>query len=367
MRLKKLIAFFVLFHSTWLCEAQRSDSIFRPQEIILFSDDFSECRLGAFPQKWHVDCSSCDHLNFKSTSSNCTVAHWGDTSGIRLTPSNSRGDWIMPTMALTDYLPDSFTLEYDFMLETRNASCNLYFIYCDNCLCEVFYLYNKGNYKFVLSFGGYRGVQSDGEEKDKYVEGEQLIHQGRDSATWHHFALSYYKGLINGYVDGRHLMRVQASRLNPKKFQLNCNHGNGSVRYANVRLATGNYISQQKNEDFKRLLTEKKMVTHSILFDVNSAEIKPESLSFIQKFGLFLKSNPRLKLEIDGHTDNDGLDDFNMQLSQKRALQVKRQLMDLGVSGARLTTKGFGASRPIADNRTAEGKAENRRVEFISK
>lgn len=78
-----------------------------------------------------------------------------------------------------------------------------------------------------------------------------------------------------------------------------------------------------------------------------------------------LKSNPLLKFEIDGHTDNTGQSAHNLSLSQQRANAVKVQLTKLGINGSRLTTKGFGDSKPISDNSTPEGKANNRRVEFI--
>jgi outer membrane protein OmpA-like peptidoglycan-associated protein len=79
----------------------------------------------------------------------------------------------------------------------------------------------------------------------------------------------------------------------------------------------------------------------------------------------FLKDDPSLKFEIDGHTDNSGDAQHNLQLSQQRADAVKVRLVSLGIDAARLTTKGFGNSMPIADNSSPEGKANNRRVEFV--
>ena len=367
MKNKAIIVFVFLFQIVNLCSAQWQGGSFRPQKTIIFSDDFSNDLPGVFPNKWHIDCTSCNHLNFKSTSKNCTVEHWGDTFGIRIIPSKSREDWIKPTIDQINYLPDSFTLEYDFMLEAKDASCNLYFIYCDNCLCEVFYMYNKGNYKFILAYGGYREFMTDGEKTERYDEGEREIHRGCDSASWHHFALAYYKGIVNCYVDRRLMMQTVDTRYTPKQILLNCNHGNGAIRYANFRLATGDYITWQEIEDFNKLLTKNKLVTHSILFDVNSSVIKPESLLFIKKFAEFLKKNPGLRLEIDGHTDSDGIDANNMALSQRRAAEVKRQLVSLGISCNRLTVRGYGARKPISPNLTPEGKSNNRRVEFINK
>jgi outer membrane protein OmpA-like peptidoglycan-associated protein len=78
-----------------------------------------------------------------------------------------------------------------------------------------------------------------------------------------------------------------------------------------------------------------------------------------------LKDNPDLRLEIDGHTDNSGAAAHNLTLSQQRAVAVADQLVKMGVDASRLTTKGFGDSKPISDNNTLEGKANNRRVEFV--
>jgi OOP family OmpA-OmpF porin len=78
-----------------------------------------------------------------------------------------------------------------------------------------------------------------------------------------------------------------------------------------------------------------------------------------------LKDNPALKFEVDGHTDNSGSAAHNLTLSQERADAVKDQLVKMGMDPTRLTTKGFGDSKPISDNNTPEGRANNRRVEFV--
>jgi outer membrane protein OmpA-like peptidoglycan-associated protein len=79
-----------------------------------------------------------------------------------------------------------------------------------------------------------------------------------------------------------------------------------------------------------------------------------------------LKNNPDLKFEIEGHTDNSGEPAHNLTLSQQRADAVRKQLINMGTDATRLISKGFGDAKPMADNNTFDGKANNRRVEFIT-
>ena len=122
-------------------------------------------------------------------------------------------------------------------------------------------------------------------------------------------------------------------------------------------------VAPEANLD--KLLTDNKFITHAINFDVAQSTIQPQSMSFINRLATWLKANPSVKLEIDGHTDNDGNEETNLKLSQARANEVKKQLTLLGINEARLTAAGFGATRPIQPNDTPEGKSQNRRVEFV--
>jgi outer membrane protein OmpA-like peptidoglycan-associated protein len=78
-----------------------------------------------------------------------------------------------------------------------------------------------------------------------------------------------------------------------------------------------------------------------------------------------MKEHPQVRFSIEGHTDNQGDDIFNMKLSQQRAVSIKESLIKFGISESRLETKGYGESKPIDTNNTPEGRANNRRVEFI--
>jgi outer membrane protein OmpA-like peptidoglycan-associated protein len=106
--------------------------------------------------------------------------------------------------------------------------------------------------------------------------------------------------------------------------------------------------------------------THGILFATGSATIEGESTPTLKEIGDMLTAHPDLKLTIEGHTDNVGAASANQTLSEQRAAAVKDYLVaKFGVDGARLVTKGFGATKPAAPNTTAEGRQNNRRVELV--
>lgn len=113
-----------------------------------------------------------------------------------------------------------------------------------------------------------------------------------------------------------------------------------------------------------KIATEGKFITHAIKFESGKADLKPESMGFINELAKWLRVNPDIKLEIGGHTDSDGSDADNLALSEQRASRVKQQLKLLGIDESRFTVKGYGELKPISDNNTSEGKANNRRVEF---
>jgi OOP family OmpA-OmpF porin len=114
------------------------------------------------------------------------------------------------------------------------------------------------------------------------------------------------------------------------------------------------------------VVTEKKIeLKQTVYFDFNKSTIKPVSFPLLNEVAQAMTDNPKIKVEIGGHTDSVGDDNFNLKLSQSRADSVRLYLVKRGIDYARMTTKGYGENVPIADNRTAEGRAQNRRVEFV--
>jgi OOP family OmpA-OmpF porin len=101
-----------------------------------------------------------------------------------------------------------------------------------------------------------------------------------------------------------------------------------------------------------------------ITFEVNSAKITPESKETLDAAVETLEQNPKYVVHVEGHTDSTGDREHNLELSQRRADAVAKYLVDHGIDEGRVSTRGHGPDKPLADNETAEGRAENRRIEF---
>jgi OOP family OmpA-OmpF porin len=106
-------------------------------------------------------------------------------------------------------------------------------------------------------------------------------------------------------------------------------------------------------------------VFDTIYFDTNKTNINPAAAKALDRNGMILKENPQIKVEIGGHTDSAGSDMANQKISEKRALSAKKYIQDkFNIPDNRMAVKDYGKSKPIADDRTKEGRSKNRRVEF---
>jgi OmpA-OmpF porin, OOP family len=128
----------------------------------------------------------------------------------------------------------------------------------------------------------------------------------------------------------------------------------------NIKIATGRPDTRYK------MVEVGKFSTTGILFDFQSAVIKPESYAVVKEIADVFKDNPGIKIKVVGHTSSDGDDKANMELSKKRAAAVKDLLVnEFSIDATRIEIEGKGETQPVADNKTKEGKVANRRVEFI--
>ncbi len=173
--------------------------------------------------------------------------------------------------------------------------------------------------------------------------------------TWHTLALSYSHRHLRCWLDDHYLGSIE-SHITPAAFST---YGIAEYGINNIRLA-----ELDDDDELKTLVSTKKLVTHAIHFEVNSCEVKDESVPFIKSIAGWLTEHQAERIEISGHTDSTGVQTLNMELSQRRAEAIKALLNRYGVAKERVAILGYGATRPLASNATGEGRAMNRRVEF---
>src|SRR5512146_816267 len=305
---------------------------FVPGDSIVFDDDFRSDDDGEFPAHW------------KLVKGQAVVNKLGGEPALALTEGNYAE--VEPRIISTNYLSDPFTVEFDFYPTAGGyQKMGVFLRYGDDQKAELFFGTSVSSAYFPLDLNA------------TYPGGE-----GGFMNKWHHAALVFKHGQIKAYEDQyRVLVMPDVGKVKPTRISFG---GIGDMTHPvlikNVRIANGGGMNL-----IDKLTRDGRIVTHGILFDVNKSDVKPQSMGTIRQIVAMLESSPTLKLEIDGHTDSDGNAAANLALSQARADAVKQILVEQGIDATRLTARGFGSSKPVAPNTTLEGKANNRRVEFV--
>jgi len=303
---------------------------FVPGDRIVFEDDFRDDKDGEFPAHW------------KLLGGQAVVNAVQGEPAFALIDGNYAE--VSPRVSTAKYLGDPFTVEFDLLPKAGGFE-------------KIIVMLKAGDEDRYIDFGA--DVATEHLERDlsgSYPGGSEAW-----SDKWHHLALAFKNNQLKAYEDQTRVLVVpDFGGFRPESLSLaGIGDKENPLLVKNVRIATGGGMTL-----LDALTKQGKIVTHGILFDVNSATIKPQSMGTIGEIVKLLKGNAAVKLEVGGHTDSSGDAAKNLTLSQARADSVKKLLVDQGIDAARLTTKGYGATKPIDKNETPEGKANNRRVEF---
>lgn len=322
---------------------------FVPGEKITFYDDFGVDAVGDFPAKWNTN-----------------------GSGEVITINHMEGKWLkIPDNTLSfpetkGALPENFSIEFD-----------LYYPY--------------GVSRSPITFG-FTEVRNPAKESIKHkkvfyfrippsvdnnIGYSTSLYSGRETTqAWPaskmagkvmHVSLAINKQRIRLYMNENKVFDL------PKAFEPGSLRNNFHFRAAELlpKPKEGFYVSNIRIAEAgldarSQLLKNGKYSTSGIYFNSGSAVIKPESYGILKEIADVLKENSAMKISIIGHTDNDGGDALNMKLSRQRAEAIRAYLhKNFGVDSKHIKTDGKGASLPIGNNQTTEGKAQNRRVEFV--
>jgi len=336
--MKKIIQTLIfLFINHWLIAQDFKDYgnyDFVAGEKILLEDNFQTDKEGAVPAHWLLE------------SGKGSIIKQGEEKVFSFLEYYT---YLTPIFKQKMYLPKQYTIEFDHYLDAGYDG-NPGISVCLRVGGENTVMIETAANQMRCIFPG--GILSGDLPAD--IINEKYYNK------WHHFAIAVNEKQMNLYCNQHKILSVPNFNALPNNLMLIGNTSqNMPLLLKNFKLAQGGAVVVNKK------FTETKIVTHSINFDYNQATLRPESMGFLKTIIQILQDNPEIKFEVGGHTDGDGDENANLQLSQKRADAVRKQLIKMGIDDKRLTTKGYGKSKPIDVNTTPEGKANNRRVEFV--
>ena len=335
---------------------------FVPGDEVVFYDQLDGEKLGEFPSKWELVDGEAE---VQKVNGENVIALMNDGR-------------IMPLIEpMWNYLPEVYTIEFDYyefceddgddygriyfkiMPSTEhNLTWSLLEVHFDNYITKNSHIAWKDDSKVITTHA----------ESDAITTGQGFSNDNKlekvDFNKWHHISLSVNKRAVKVYFDETRVANIPNYK-NPKGGFFGFVYSGGRTEQPayikNVRFAKGAVPL------YDRMLTDGKFITYGITFDVGKAEIKPESMGELNRIVKLMTENPDLKFEVQGHTDSTGNAASNQKLSEQRAGAIVARLVEMGIAKDRLTAVGKGQTSPIAGNDTDEGRAKNRRVEFVKK
>lgn len=326
---------------------------FVPGEKVIFYEDFSQDAIGDFPALWNTNGSA------EVVTTNLYPGNW----------MKFCMDQCVWTDNLLD-LPENYTIEFDIIPQGGLEGAGMSGYHFRLMQAKNVKAWDSGStpgnggFQFTVEYFGRPSYNTwlMGEEcSQQNLRGfiEQEEHKQKMNQKYH-IAIWVQKTRVRLYQDQNKIIDL------PRAFPAGCvkpdrlRFESGAAMISNIRIAVGAPDTRNK------LMTEGKLVTYGIYFDVNKDVVKPESYGTLKDIAAILNEVPDVKVKIIGHTDSDGQDTANLDLSKRRAASVKAELVkSFGVNGDRLETDGMGETQPVAPNDTPVNKALNRRVEFV--
>jgi len=327
---------------------------FTPGEKVVFYEDFSQDAIGDFPALWNTNGSA------EVVTTNLFPGQW-------MKFACREAIWTDSLLKL----PENYTVEFD-IIPTSGPESNKGMAGWAMRLMQAKNVKafdhgstpGQGGYWFDVEYFGRPnygtwlfGTECEQLKTGGSKEGDEFKEKLNQK---YHIAIWVQKTRVRLYQDQNKLFD------SPKAFPTGCvkpdrlRFEDGAAMISNIRIAVGAPDTRNK------LMTEGKLVTYGIYFDVNKDVVKPESYGTLKDIATILNEVPDVKVKIVGHTDSDGDDSKNMDLSKRRSASVKAELSkSFGVNADRLVTDGMGESQPVAPNDSPVNKALNRRVEFI--
>ncbi|MBT8391714.1 MAG: OmpA family protein [Ignavibacteriaceae bacterium] len=311
-------------------------------EKVIFEDDLSGEESGEFPSRWDLLSGSAE------------IASLGGENVIHYINNNSI---ILPLMDKKDFLPEVFTIEFDLFFEEDATFRSDYY--------KVRFFEGTSNYAKIdgksistldIKWNEVKMGQFGGKTKSFTEEKKNW------QPKWKHIAVSFNKRSLKLYMDEERILNIPNLGFKPKMFSIGAHYDDRFIKMSSIKNIR---VNEGGKKLYDRIMEEGKFITRGILFEVNKATINGESMGTINAIVKLMNKHSDLKFIIEGHTDSDGEESFNQKLSEDRAASVKSMLGQLGIDASRLQSKGWGESKPVSENSTPEGKANNRRVEFI--